>query len=113
MSPLTLKSTSAECPSFETAPRRTCRTTAIRETRATTSSTAASKAGVPAVAVRLWIRTLSFAGRVKPASRIRFMWPDSPGPAAPGSTFLTPTRPPRPNATTTNASQPKVAVFQW
>jgi len=40
------------------------------------------------------------------------MRPDSPGPAVLGSTFTTPTAPPIPKATTTSASQPKVAVFQ-
>ena len=40
------------------------------------------------------------------------MRPDSPGPGALGSTLLTPIAVPRPKATITNASQPKVAVFQ-
>ena len=86
-------------------------TTAIFEIRATTSATAESKAGVPARAVRLWIRTCSEAGCLKPASRIRFMRPDSPGPAV-LSMFLVPTMPPSPKATRTNASQPNVAIFQ-
>ena len=40
------------------------------------------------------------------------MRPDSPGPAVFGSTFFVPTWPPTAKATTTSASQPKVAVFQ-
>ena len=39
------------------------------------------------------------------------MRPDSPGPLF-WSMFLVPTMPPRPKATSTKASQPKVAVFQ-
>ena len=93
-------------------PRWTSCTAATRETRATTSVTAAVKAGVPAPAERLRIRTLSSAGCLKPSSRIRSMRPDSPGPGALGSTLLTPIAVPRPKATITKASQPKVAVFQ-
>ena len=40
------------------------------------------------------------------------MRPDSPGPAVFGSMFVVPTMPPSATATTTKASQPKVAVFQ-
>ena len=40
------------------------------------------------------------------------MRPDSPGPAVFGSGLFVPTMPPIPKATTTRASQPKVAVFQ-
>src|SRR5262245_55504063 len=57
--------------------------------------------------------TLSAAGRLKPASRILSMRPDSPGPASFGSADFVPTAPPSPKATITNASQPNVAVFQW
>src|SRR6478735_4929384 len=89
------------------------RTSASRETRATTSFTAASNSGVPAVAVVLWTRTFSAAGRLKPSCRIRSTRPDSPGPAVFGSGFLVPTMLPMPKATTTRASQPNVAVFQW
>jgi hypothetical protein len=91
---------------------RTFRTSASRETRATTSLTAASNDGVPVVAVRLWIRTFSPAGRLKPACRILSMRPDSPGPAVFGFGVFVPTMPPIPKATTTRASQPNVAVFQ-
>src|SRR5262245_51581515 len=80
--------------------------------RATTSAIAASKAVVPTRCDRLWIRTFSEAGCSKPASRIRFMRPDSPGPLF-SSMFLVPTMPPRPKATRTKASQPNVAAFQW
>ena len=41
------------------------------------------------------------------------MRPDSPGPGVFGSMFFVPTMPPSPKATTTKASQPNVAVFQW
>ena len=72
-----------------------------------------SKAGSPAASERLWIRTLSPAGCLKPASRILSMRPDSPGPAVFGSMLFVPTMPPSAKATRTKASQPKVAVFQW
>ena len=51
-------------------------TAAAFERRLTTSPVAARKAGLPARAVRLWIRMLSFAGNLKPASRIRSIRPD-------------------------------------
>ena len=41
------------------------------------------------------------------------MRPDSPGPGSFGSTLFVPTMPPSAKATTTKASQPNVAVFQW
>ena len=91
----------------------TFRTTATFDRRATTSLTAAANAGVPACSERFWIRTLSPAGCLKPASRILSIRPDSPGPLAFGSICFVPTWPPMPKATTTSASQPKVAVFQW
>jgi hypothetical protein len=56
--------------------QRTLRTSASPETRATTSFTAASNAGVPAVVVRLCIKTFSAAGRLKPSCRIRSIRPD-------------------------------------
>src|SRR5438067_910448 len=56
---------------------------------------------------------LSFAGSLNPAWRILSMLPDSPGPDVFGLTVFVPTWPPTANATTTSASQPKVAVFQW
>jgi hypothetical protein len=62
--------------------------------------------------VRLWISTFSAAGRLKSECRIRSIRPDSPGPDVFGLGFLMPTTPPIPKATTTTASQPKVAVFQ-
>ena len=68
---------------------------------------------VPTRCERLWIKTLSAAGCSKPASRIRSIRPDSPGPAEFGSMFFVPTAPPSPKATRTKASQPNVAVFQW
>ena len=58
------------------------------------------------------MRTLSPAGRLKPASRILSIRPDSRGPAVFGSIDFVPAAP-RAKATTTNASQPNVAVFQW
>ena len=64
------------------------------ETRATTSAIAALKAGSLARSERLWIRTLSPAGCLKPASRIRSTRPDSPGPAVFGSMLFVPTMPP-------------------
>ena len=85
-----------------------------RETRATTSATAALKAGSPARCVRLWIRMFSPAGCLNPASRMRSIRPDSPGPSLEvGSMVFVPTMPPSAKATTTKASQPNVAVFQW
>src|SRR5262245_38126395 len=78
-----------------------------------TSATAALNAGSVADSELPWTRTLSSAGRWKPASRIRSIRPDSPGPGAFGSIDFMPARPPSPKATITNASQPKVAVFQW
>ena len=84
---------------------------ACRRGRATTSSIAASNAAVPAQA-SLWMRTLSPAGCLKPASRILSMRPDSPGPDVLWSMFCRPTTLPIATATTTKASQPKVAVFQ-
>ena len=120
ISPRMSNPTSAECRSFETwsplpgaSGERTFRTSASRETRATTSFTAASKAGVPAVAVRLWTSTFSAAGRLNPSCRILSIRPDSPGPEVFGFGFFVPTAPPIPKATTTRASQPNVAVFQW
>src|SRR5207253_6684428 len=41
------------------------------------------------------------------------MRPDSPGPALVGSACFVPTWLPRANASSTSASQPNVAVFQW
>ena len=82
------------------------------ETRATTSSIAALKAGSLASSEGLWIRTLSPAGCLKPASRILSMRPDSPGPVVFGSMLFVPTMPPSAKATTTKTSQPNVAVFQ-
>ena len=81
------------------------------ERRETTSATAALKAGSFVSRVVLWTRTLSSAGRLKPASRIRSIRPDSPGPGAFGSIDFVPAMPSA-KATTTNASHPKVAVFQ-
>ena len=83
------------------------------EILATTSATPALKAGSVADSDRLWTRTLSSAGFLKPASRILSIRPDSPGPGLFGSIDFMPARPPSPKATITNASQPKVAVFQW
>ena len=80
--------------------------------RLTTSPTAESKAGSPAPDERLWISTLSLAGNLHPAARILSMRPDSPGPAFVGPAFFVPTWPPTANASSTSASQPKVAVFQ-
>ena len=62
---------------------------------------------------RLWTRTFSAAGCLNPASRMRSIRPDWPGPEVFVSMFFVPTMPPRPKATTTRKSQPKVAVFQW
>ena len=59
------------------------------------------------------MKTLSGAGCLKPSSRILSMRPDSPGPGAFGSMNFVPIATPRKTATTTNASQPNVAVFQW
>ena len=60
----------------------------------------------------LWMRTVSPAGCLKPASRILSARPDSPGPAVESSMSFVPTMPPSTKATTTKASQPNVAVFQ-
>ena len=76
-------------------------------------ATAALNNGSLARSVELCIRTFSPAGCGNPASRILSMRPDSPGPGASASIVFMPTMPPIPNATTTNASQPNVAVFQW
>ncbi len=112
LSPRIWKSTSAACRFPEIAPRRTCCATVSFETAPITSSITAAKATSPTRAERLSIRTLSCAGCLKPASRILSMRPDWPVPAL-ASMFLVPTRPPSPKATTTKASQPKVAFFQW
>ena len=113
LSPLMSKSISTAWRSPAIFGACTFRTTATFDRRATTSSTAAAKAGVPVCSERFWIRTLSPAGCLKPASRILSIRPDSPGPLAFGSTFFIPIWSPRAKATTTSASQPKVAVFQW
>ena len=81
--------------------------------RAAASFTTASNAGVPARTVALWMNTLSAARGLKPASRILSIRPDSPGPDVFGLGLFVPTMPPMPKATTTRASQPNVAVFQW
>ncbi len=78
----------------------------------TTSWIAAAKAGSFARSERLWIRTFSVAGCLKPSFRILSIRPDWPGPVVFGSMFFTPTMLLSANATTTNPSQPNVAVFQ-
>src|SRR5580765_8532676 len=113
LSPLMSKSISTAWRSPAIFGAWTLRTTATFDRRATTSSIAAAKAGVPVCSERFWIRTLSPAGCLKPASRILSIRPDSPGPLAFGSICFVPIWPPRAKATTTRASQPKVAVFQW
>src|SRR5215210_3311803 len=92
---------------------RTFCTTFTLERPATTSATALLKAGSLARSVELSTRTLSLAGCWKPASRIRSIRPDSPGPGSFGSIVVVPTAPPRAKATKTKAIHPKVAVFQW
>src|SRR5580765_5072848 len=114
------KLTRTERPSFAICPalprasgERTFWTAASVETRSTTSRTAAVKAGSPTRAERLWIRTISPAGCWTPSSRIFCMRPDSPGPGAFWSTIVTPLMAPSPKATTTKASHPNVAFFQF
>ena len=96
----------------EASGERTLRTSGALETRATTSSTAALKAGSLVRSERLWMRTLSPAGCLNPASRILSMRPDWPGPVVFGSASFVPTAPPMAKAITTKASQPNVAAFQ-
>ena len=107
------KSTSTACPFLEIFGDSMCVTTGTLEIRAAASCTTASKAGVPARTFVLWMNRLSAARGLKPASRIRSIRPDSPGPDVFGLGFFVPIMPPMPKATTTRSSQPKVAVFQW
>ena len=118
-SPRMSKWTSAACPSAAiwsafagSSGLRTLVTAGTDETRSTTSSTAALKAGLLASSVRLWISTNSSAGRSKFSARIFSIRPDSPGIPSLGPSCFVPTTPPTTSAAMTNASQPKVAVFQ-
>ena len=81
--------------------------------RAAVSSIAAANSGSLAVSVSLWMRTVSPAGCLKPASRIWSARLDSPAPPALPSAAFVPTTVPSMTASTTKASQPKTAVFQW
>ena len=87
-------------------------TTSSAETLATTSSTAAAKAGSLMVSESLWTRTLSPAGWSNSSWRSLSTRPDSPTPDVACSILVVPLRMPAANATTTNASQPKMAVFR-
>jgi hypothetical protein len=110
-SPRMSKVTSAECRSAESCGSPTFVTAGSADTRRATSSTAASKTGLPALSVELCTSTLSLSALSKFSSRISAMRPDSPG-ASPSPSCFVPTAPPSTTAITTNAIQPKVAVFQ-
>ena len=119
-SPRRSRFTIAEWPSAETWPGFpaayglwTLVTTEIAESRRTTSATAARNAGSSALRARLWTSTVSPAGCLKPSSRIRAARPDSPGRVSVSPSCLVPSAPPITTAATTNASQPKIAVFRW
>ena len=74
--------------------------------RATTSSITAANAGSVTRSESLWMRTLSPAGCLKPASRILSIRPDSPGPARSGrSTSCRPSRRARRRRRRTRASR--------
>ena len=118
-SPLISKSTSAARPFGEiwaslpvSVGERTFSTKPNAETFATTSATTALNAGSFASTVWLWISTVSPAGCWKPASRIRSARPDSPTPDVLLSILVAPIMLPTTNATTTNPSHPKIAVFR-
>ena len=64
-------------------------------------------------AERLWIRTLSSRGLLEAGVEDLVHAARLARARRVGSMFFMPTRPPSPKATTTKASQPKVAVFQW
>jgi hypothetical protein len=91
---------------------RTSLTSGSADTRLTTSPSAFWNAGLLVVSVRLWTSTVSSAGVSKLASRIRSIRPDSPDPSVSWSSCFVPTVPPMTTAAVTNASHPKVAVFQ-
>ena len=73
----------------------------------------AVKAGSPrTVSVSLWMSTLSPAGCTNSSWRSLSMRPDSPTPEVAGSILVVPLRMPAAKATTTKASQPKIAVLR-
>ena len=119
-SPRMSKFTIAEWPSAEIWPGlaaayglSTFTTTETADTRRTTSSTAVRKAGSSAVSVLLSTSTVSPAGWSNASSRILAARPDSPGRVSLSPSCLVPIAPPITTAATTNASQPKIAVFRW
>ena len=77
--------------------------------------TAARNAGSSTVSVVLWTSTISVCGSACEAGLLRiwsarWAWPTF---ASCWSICFVPTRLPTASAATTNASQPKTAVFQW
>ena len=78
-----------------------------------TSAIAAWKDGSSTVLLVLWIRTESPWGCLNPSASTALTWPDSPAPDLIGSSVFVPSALPIMNAATTNASQPKIAVFLW
>ena len=113
--------TSAECLSFEIWPaapgasgERTSSTFRSSFSRVTTRAIVCRNAGSLVVAVCDWTRTLSAAGCENPASaRICCALADSPVDCSASVSLTEPTADPTTIAATTNASHPKVAVFQW
>src|SRR5436190_16211864 len=118
--PRTSNCTSAEWRSRETRPAFGCSigettfvTFAWCESVSTTPATAEANAGSPTVVARDRTRTLSRAGRLKPArSRICSARRDSPFVYAQLFSCFAPTAPPTTIARTATASHPKAAVFQ-
>jgi hypothetical protein len=112
----------AEWRSFETCPsvepssgERRFLTACWLESVCSTDEIAAVKRGSPNVSLRsrLWTRTLSVAGCLKPASpRIFSARAVSPEPVSESESTLRPAADPRAIATTITASVPNVASFQ-
>jgi hypothetical protein len=119
-SPGSSKVTSAERPSSESWPAlsrpyglATLRTFWVPSSRVTTSSTTARNSASPVSApLRLWIRTLSGALSGKWSEIALSARPDSPMPKSASVSVFVPTDPPMNTASTTNASQPRIAFFR-
>ena len=117
-SPVISNVTRAECWSTETGASPvngevTSRTSSVRDSRAVASSIVAVNSGSSTSSVLLWIRRCSVFG-LRPASySVCSARPASPENwSAPWIWFL-PTALPTTTATTTKASQPKIAVLRW
>ena len=110
----------AECPSLEiwvagvSSGLRMLVTSCCRATVCTTTAIADWKLGSVATTSGLWTSTLSDAGELKPAfARMRSARPASPEAMSASESDRVPIQPPRNTMRATNASQPKVARFQW